>query len=407
MKPGAKPSPKAHGRGTRRRPPVGKVRGPARRAPSTVRDPGVTPDFAGRLQRLMDRMRAEGLDHLLVTNPVDVGYLTGFLGGDSYLVVGPGVGAKKALIITDGRYEEELAPQRAIAEILVRDTSIVKATASALDRARVQRCGYQSSHLSVDEFEAIASAMGAGRDRLTPAGNIVGLMREIKDDAEIALMQTATKIQEAALLAVLPTISPGQSELDIAALIEMEMKRRGSTRAWFDTIVGARANGALPHYRPATTTTQRNKLLLIDWGATYRGYAGDMTRTFALGAWPAKMREVYEIVREAQETSAAALAPGKSTHEIDGIARRIIERYGYAKEFNHGLGHGLGMAKERPYLNPLYPDMRLEVGHVVTVEPGIYLPGVGGVRIEDLYVITANGAKNLCSLPKTLEWSTL
>lgn len=366
------------------------------------------PDYAGRLRRLMRDAGQRGLDHLLITNPIDVGYLTGFLGGDSSLILGPGVGAKGALIVSDGRYDEELNPQRALADVVLRDTTIVKATASLLVRARVERCGYQSSHMTVSELEGLSEAMGASwRDRLVAAPDLVSLMREVKDEAEVALMRTAIRIQESALLAVLPTIQAGQTELSIAAVLEMEMKRRGSTRAWFDTIVGARANGSLPHYRPGTTTTARGKLLLIDWGATYRGYAGDMTRTFALGTWPARMREVYQIVLEAQEKAAAALGPGKSTHAIDRVAREIIERHGYGKEFNHGLGHGLGMAKERPYLNPLYPDMRLEVGHVVTVEPGIYLPGVGGVRIEDQYVITSSGAENLCSLPKSLEWSTL
>jgi Xaa-Pro aminopeptidase len=185
------------------------------------------------------------------------------------------------------------------------------------------------------------------------------------------------------------------------------MKRRGSSHCWFDSIVGAKGNGSLPHYRPGFETTAKGQPLLIDWGSTYQGYCGDMTRTFSLGTWSPKMREIYGIVKDAQELSAAALAPGRSTHEIDKVARDHIEKAGYGKEFNHGLGHGLGLSKEPPYLNPLWPEMELKPGHVVTVEPGIYLPGIGGVRIEDLYVITETGARNFCSLPKTLEWSTL
>jgi Xaa-Pro aminopeptidase len=185
------------------------------------------------------------------------------------------------------------------------------------------------------------------------------------------------------------------------------MKARGSSKPGFESIVAARANGSLPHYRPGPVKLAANRPLLIDWGATYRGYQGDMTRTFALGRWPKKVREIYTIVLEAQEMAAAALAPGKSAHEIDAIARAHITEAGYGEQFGHGLGHGLGLSKEPPMLNPLYPDRALEAGMVTTVEPGIYLPGIGGVRIEDQYVIRDRGPENLCSLPKDLDWATL
>lgn len=373
-----------------------------------TRPPVGGPDFVGRIRRLMGLGNQQDLDHLLITNPLDVGYLTGFMGGDSYLVLGPAAGPKQALVISDGRYDEELRPFRGLVDVLIRDKSMALATADVLASAHVHRCGIQSDHLTLGESDSISRALGAdGSGKLVPTQHLVSKLREVKDAFEAELMQTATRIQEAALLAVLPTIKPGQTEMEIAALLEMEMKRRGSARCWFDSIIGARANGALPHYRPGFTKTAANQPLLIDWGSTFAGYGGDMTRTFCLGKWPAKMREIYEIVREAQETAAAALAPGKRAHQIDRIARDIIERAGYGKEFNHGLGHGLGLSKEPPYLNPLWPDMELVPGHVVTVEPGIYLPGIGGVRIEDLYIITENGARNFCSLPKTLEWSTL
>lgn len=348
------------------------------------------------------------LDHLLITNPVDVGYLTGFMGGDSYLMLGPTVGHRHAAIISDGRYEEELAPQRELADIVIRTKSLAATGADFVLNRYVQRCGVQSEHLTLAEHQAMAGAMGVERSRkLVPSRGLVSQLREVKDAYEIEVMQTATTIQEQALLAVLPTIRAGQSEMEIAATLEMEMKKRGSSRCWFDSIVGAKSNGALPHYRPGFETVAAGQPLLIDWGSTYLGYGGDMTRTFSMGTWSPKMREIYGIVRDAQEKAAAALAPGRRAHEIDRIARDHIERAGYGKEFNHGLGHGLGMSKEPPYLNPLWPDMELVPGHVVTVEPGIYLPGIGGVRIEDLYVITETGARNFCSLPKTLEWSTL
>jgi Xaa-Pro aminopeptidase len=233
-------------------------------------------------------------------------------------------------------------------------------------------------------------------------------MRRIKDDSEVALIRAAAKIQEQALLAVLPTLKPGQTELEVAAALEAEMKRRGSSAPGFETIVAADPNGSLPHYRPGRTKLRQNRALLIDWGAIYQGYHSDMTRVFAFGKWPAKIAEIYQITLDAQEMAAAALKPGVSTQDIDAIARGHITKHGYGDCFGHGLGHGLGFnGHEDPRLSHMVSGTVLEPGDVVTVEPGIYLPGIGGVRIEDDYVITQKGAKCLCTLPKDLDWATL
>jgi Xaa-Pro aminopeptidase len=186
------------------------------------------------------------------------------------------------------------------------------------------------------------------------------------------------------------------------------MKSRGSTEPGFTTIIASGTNGSLPHYRAGPAKIAKNKPILIDWGAVYQGYHGDMTRVVCLGKWPKKIAEIYQIVLDAQQMAAAALAPGKSTREIDAIARDHIARHGYAEHFGHGLGHGMGMkGHEDPRLSHLTPNLTLQPGNVVTVEPGIYLPGIGGVRIEDDYVITDTGSKNLCTLPKDITWATL
>jgi Xaa-Pro aminopeptidase len=238
--------------------------------------------------------------------------------------------------------------------------------------------------------------------------NLVASLRLFKHESELATIRKAVRVQEQALLALLPTIKAGQTELEIAARLEAEMKSRGSSAPSFETIIAADATGSLPHYRPKARKVRRNKSLLIDWGATYNGYISDMTRTFALGSWPKTMREIYLITLEAQEAAAAAIAPGKTNREIDAVARDIITRAGYGEQFGHGTGHGFGMAgKEEPYISHLVGEQVLQPGMVFTIEPGIYLPGVGGVRIEDDYVVTERGSKNLCTLPKTLEWSTL
>lgn len=375
-------------------------------APTRVETPAHV--YVRRIDRLSRAAFSQRVDHVLITNPLDVGYLTGFLGGDSYLLVGPTAGPKNALLLSDGRYAEELRPYAPIIDVYIRSGSMDAAVADVLSRPGVNHVAVQAEHLTLAGRDDLARAIGHDRgDPLVPIRGLVSSMRETKDQYECEIIQAATTLQERALLAIKSKLKPGMEEQEIAAMLESELKRRGSSKCWFETIVAAKANGSLPHYRPGTEKTAAGQPLLIDWGATYRGYGGDMTRTFCFGKWPKKIREIYEVVREAQEMAAAALAPGKTTIEIDALARDHIAKHGYGEHFDHGLGHGLGMSKEPPYLNPKNAPMELKVGHVCTIEPGVYLPGVGGVRIEDLYVITENGARNFCSLPKTLEWSTL
>lgn len=369
-------------------------------------------NYAARLTRLRGFVTQAGLDHLLVTNPLDVAYLTGFLGGDSYLLVGP----ESATIISDFRYEEELRSVKKLASIFIRKGAMTQAVAEVFGGTKIDRCGLQAEVVTMAEREALMAAIGDPvSGRLVSTTGILAKMRVIKDASEVAMIRRAIQIQEQALLATLPTIKigkggggAGQTEQEIAARLEAEMKMRGSREPGFQTIVAARANGSLPHYRPAAVKTAAKQPLLIDWGATYLGYHGDMTRTFSLGAWPKKVKEVFEIVLDAQLMAAEALGPGKSTREIDGVARNYITARGYGDQFGHGLGHGLGLnGHEDPRLTHMLKETTLQVGQVVTVEPGIYLPGVGGVRIEDDYLITETGAENLCTLPKDLEWSTL
>lgn len=363
--------------------------------------------YRPRLKRLRAAAIEHGLSHLLVTNPVDVGYLTGFLGGDSPLLV-PVANAAKPTIITDFRYVEELAEFRPLIDVFVRKGSMAGAVNEFLGDTSVTSCGVQAEHMTLAERGGIGKALGERDAKVKPVSGMVAVLRAIKDEHEVGLISRAIAIQEKALLAVLPTIRAGQTELDVGAALEAEMKRRGSVQPAFVSIIAAGTNGSLPHYRPGSMKLARNQPLLIDWGAQWKGYHGDMTRTFTLGKWPPKVREIYQIVLDAHLMAAAALAPGKTTAEIDGVARAHITKHGYGEFFGHGLGHGLGMnVHEDPRVSHMAAAMPLRVGHVVTNEPGIYLPGVGGVRIEDDFVIVKGGSRNLCSLPKSLEWSTL
>ncbi|MEO1510561.1 MAG: M24 family metallopeptidase, partial [Planctomycetota bacterium] len=273
------------------------------------------------------------------------------------------------------------------------------------------RLGVQGEHVTLQGRDAIKKAFKKARlpeSKLYATEGLVGDLRERKDASEIALIRAAAKIQEEALEATLPQIQIGMTEFEVCAVLEYEMKVRGSTAPGFTTIVAAQANGALPHYRPGTTRVKRGEPLLIDWGAIVDGYHSDMCRTFNFGRWSAQMREIYEIVREAQRLAINALGPGVPTREVDRAARDHITKHGYGKEYNHGLGHGLGLqVHEEPRLSHMTADDVLEPGHVVTIEPGIYLPGIGGVRIEDDYAVTERGRQRLTTLPTDIEWCTL
>ena len=376
---------------------------------------------AHRLARLSKRIEEQELGALLVTNPKDVGYLTGFFGGDSYLLVfgadgAAGRSSRKPIIISDFRYKEELDPIEPMAQVFIRSRSMIEAVAEVVGSDKSSgapgavpaeaRVGIQAEHMTIAEKAAVGKKLGA--KRLGDTLNLVSRLRLIKDEQEIGLVRKAAKIQEQALAAVLAEMKPGMTESEVAARLEAEMKTRGSSEPGFQTIVAAGPNGSLPHYRPQQKKLAAGKTVLIDWGAVYQGYHSDMTRVFGLGSWPERIAEIYDICLEAQLASADALAPGKTTNEIDGIARQIISKAGYAECFGHGLGHGLGLnGHEDPRLTNMLAPTKLETGMIVTIEPGIYLPGVGGVRIEDDYVITEKGAVNLCSMKKTREWATV
>ncbi len=213
-------------------------------------------------------------------------------------------------------------------------------------------------------------------------------------------MEQAIGIHQDAMQAALARLSPGMTELELAAVIEFEMKVRGASSPSFDTCVSAGANSAVIHYTTGHDVI-REGTLLIDWGAVAGDYCSDMTRTYGIGGFPPAVKELYDIVLEAQLAAIDACAPGRSCAEVDGVARKIITDAGYGEQFGHGLGHGLGLdVHEAPYFNQQSTDIRLEPGMVMTVEPGIYLPGVGGVRIEDDVLITDDGCRVLTNFPK-------
>ncbi len=362
---------------------------------------------AGRLRRLRAAVRKAGFDHIVVSDPRDVAYLTGFLGGDSWLVLGSG----KPTLVSDFRYAEEVDEHKSVVKIRMRDGRMDGAVALELADRGAQRIALQGEHVTLDLEAGMKKALrphGYKAGALGRSSGLVGALRRVKDESEVRLLRKAIRIQEAALEATLDQVEIGMREQEVAAILEYEMKARGSDTPSFETIVGAGASSSRPHYTPGAPKVRAGALLLIDWGATHKGYHGDMTRTFAIGKWPAKLREIYQIVLDAHLAAAAALGAGVHCRHTDAVARKVIVDAGYGEEFGHGLGHGIGYnVHEAPAMGPKSPKgARLEAGNVVTIEPGIYLPGVGGVRIEDDYLVTRRGSTNLCSLPKDILWAT-
>lgn len=358
--------------------------------------------YRARIKNLRAAMREHRLAAFLITNAHDIRYLTPFTGEDSFLLLT----ADSACIISDSRFEEELDAATPVADVFIRSGDMMEAVRAVTAGARVKRLAIQGEYATVN-FHARLSAALKGV-KITPVSSLLSDLRVVKDKDEIAHIRAAIAIQEAALKATLKTLRAAQTESDIAARLEFEMKARGSSTPSFETIVAAGPNSSRPHYRPQRAKLKAGGVLLIDWGAKSNGYCSDMTRTFALAKWPKPMAEVYDVVLEAHLAAIDAIKPGVTGRQVDAAARTVIERAGYGPRFGHGLGHGIGLdIHENPRLHRVSADAPLKEGMVVTVEPGIYLPGKGGVRIEDDVLVTKRGAQGLCTLPKTRDWATL
>ena len=361
--------------------------------------------LAARHKRLRAVLKDRELDACYISNANDVRYLIGQPGEDCFVVMT----AKSFHVFSDFRYEEELEPLKSWATVVIRRRTLAEEVATIVGDLKVARIAVQAEHMKVDERRTLAKAVGA--KVLHDTVGLLSALREIKDEEEIGLIRKAVKIQQEALQACLADLRPGeQTESQFAALLEYEMRRRGAESESFTSIVAAKANGSRPHYRPSPRVKiTRNQPLLIDWGARVDGYCSDLTRTFAIGRFPKKVREIYEIVLEAQLAAIDAIRPGARLVDVDAAARDHIARAGYGDHFGHGLGHGIGLnVHEQPSLS-WRADRKAELrpGMITTVEPGIYLPGIGGVRIEDDVLVTETGHTVLSSYPKTIDSAVL
>jgi Xaa-Pro aminopeptidase len=357
-----------------------------------------------RAERLTEALAEHGVDFLLVGGAVDVRYLSGFTGTNGLVLVPSGRGGEPRFF-TDFRYATQAAeqvPAAFVREIVSID--LLEAAVSGLEprAGGVSRLGFDEAATTVKQHRRLREVLPEGWE-LVGATGLVGALREVKDAGEVACIRAAAELADRALSEVLEAGVVGRTEREVALELETAMRRLGAQAPSFPSIVAAGAHSALPHAEPRAVQIPRDTLLTIDWGAQLEGYCSDCTRTYATGPISEESREVYELVRHAQEEAQAALRAGPSGREIDGVARAIIEEAGHGEHFGHGVGHGVGMeVHEAPRLSRTAGEQALRAGNIVTIEPGVYLPGRFGVRIEDLVLVGEDGGEALNGLPKEL-----
>ncbi len=352
-----------------------------------------------RRSRLNTIFESHALDAILFTGLLNIRYLTRFTGSEGALLMARD---GRAWFLCDSRYTSQAASQVCDAEI----RQFADKTAGCADLIRECRftaVGFESARMSVADFLALEGALG--RDILKPVGGEVDLIRSCKDQDECCRMEQVAGLASQALVEVLPLLRPGIREDDLARELEFEIRRRGAEGKAFDFIVASGERGALPHGRASDKVIRDGELVTIDFGAVLDGYHSDETVTVAVGEPGARAREIHQVVLEAHDRAIAAIRPGVGCREIDAVARGYIADHGYGDYFGHGLGHGIGLdVHEKPVLSPR-SDAVLQEGMVCTVEPGIYIPGFGGVRIEDTVIVTANGHRVITQAPKAITIS--
>lgn len=362
----------------------------------------MTVTYSQRRERLAARLAADGLDAMLVSDLVNVRYLTGFTGSNGALLVF--ADAAEPVLATDSRYRTQAARQAPDLEVAI-ERACGRHLVGRAAVGQTRRIGFESHVVTVDGFDQLRRALDDdGRSRLVRAAGIVESLREVKDAGEVALLRRACEAADAALTALVGGggLRPGRTERAVARQLEALMGEHGADARAFDTIVAAGPNSAIPHHRPTDAELRTGDFVKIDFGALVGGYHSDMTRTFVLGRADDWQRDTYALVLAAQRAGIAALEPGADLAGVDGAARQVIVEAGFGDHFGHGLGHGVGLEiHEAPGISAAGVGV-LPAGAVVTVEPGVYLPERGGVRIEDTLFVDERGAEPLSRFPKEL-----
>jgi len=365
-----------------------------------------------RRKQLARLLKDEGVDAFLISNPVNVTYLTGFSGDSSYLVLGK----RQTVLVSDGRFVEQIAEEcpGLAAHIRTMKQSTPQAVSDVLKKLGLHSVGFESAHLSVAELESFRE-LAPGLD-WKGGRNRVEKLRVLKDPSELEQIRAAIRIAEKAFAMFKALLRPEDTEKSLTDAMESYIRRAGGKCSAFPAIVAVDERAALPHAPPTDRPVGAARLLLVDWGASGSFYKSDLTRvliarnysTFSRSArrQPAdgKLERVYQTVLRAQEAAIAAVRPGVKASDVDGAARGVIDGAGLGNYFNHGLGHGIGLqVHEGPNVRAISTDV-LEAGMVTTIEPGIYLPGWGGVRLEDDVLVTPDGCEVLTAVNK--DWAS-
>lgn len=353
-----------------------------------------------RLEKLRGRLQEATLDALLVSTPENRRYLSGFTGSAGYLLISQ----EATLLATDFRYVEQ-AGQQASDFRVVRIGGSFDWSPKLVTELGVKRVGFESQHLTVATYKAMTDALqsgaGNGEASLVATAGLVEQLRSVKEPEEVALIARAVEIADHAFEEVARIVQARDTEQEVAWRLEKAMREAGAEAVSFETIVAAGPNAALPHHRPSERPIGAGEPVVIDMGARYQGYCSDMTRTLCLGPVNETFRKVYDTVLGAQLTAMATIAAGMTAGQADALARQVIERAGYGEYFGHAVGHGIGLAvHEFPRVGP-NAEAPLQEGMVFTIEPGIYLPGWGGVRIEDTVILENGKVRSMSKAFKT------
>lgn len=346
-----------------------------------------------KIHSLVQKFSEYGIDALLITNPFNRRYMTGFTGTAGVALMSK----EKAIFITDFRYTEQATEQAKDFEIVEHKGAIEEEISRQIQSLGIKRLGFEQDDVTFSTYQQYQQKFEV---ELIPISGLIESLRLVKTDNEIEILQKAAKIADDAFEHIQSFIKPGVREFEIANELEFFMRKQGATSSSFDMIVASGERSALPHGVASEKKIQSGELVTMDFGALYQGYCSDITRTVAVGEIKPELRKIYDIVLEAQENGVKKIKPGMTGKEADATTRDIINDRGYGEYFGHSTGHGIGLEiHEAPRLS-ITSDVVLKPGMVVTVEPGIYIPGVGGCRIEDDIVITETGNERLTKSSK-------
>jgi Xaa-Pro aminopeptidase len=371
--------------------------------------------FASRLASVRNALGVHGVDALLVTHPPNLRYLTGFRGTAGAALIS----STRAMLVVDFRYltaaHELVASTAELSsfEIVLAERGHDETLAAIIQESGLQRTGIEAASMPVSRFNKLSSVLASGAPTplnasspcpvLVSTERVIEQVRVIKDAFEVAVMREAAALLSGVAAQVAGFARPGRTELEVAADIDAALRRAGFERPAFDTIVAAGPNAALPHARPGARVLQPGDGVVLDFGGIYDGYCVDLTRTVQLAPTNPQFRRIFGAVAEAHAAAVAAVKPGVKASAIDGAARAVLARYGLAEAFGHGTGHGLGLeVHEAPRISRSFEsnaDVAVEPGMIFTIEPGVYVPGTGGVRIEDDVLVVAEGCELLTRVP--------